>query len=97
MALVLAAQEGESIYIGDRRLVLEEIVTPTVFKVRVEGPLDCVFTIRTTEGVEILPDVFLSAGNTGSMTSAKLVFEAPRDKVILRERLYQRGGSHEEL
>jgi sRNA-binding carbon storage regulator CsrA len=92
MALILGAFEGESVYIGDHKLTVVDIIQPTLFKVLLEGDLDTVFTIRSNERVEILPDVFLSAGNTGNMDSVKLVFEAPRERVILRERLYRRGA-----
>jgi sRNA-binding carbon storage regulator CsrA len=95
MALILAARENESVFIGDDKLTIIDIIHPTEFKVRVEGMIDSVYTIKSSERVEVLPDVFLSAGNTGNMVSVKLVFEAPRDRVILRERLYQRGaGNH---
>lgn len=95
MALILAAQENESVFIGDVKVTVTDILHPTLFKVAVEGQgaaLDTIYTIRSSERVEILPDVFLSAGNTGSMTHVKLVFEAPKDRVILRERLYLRGN-----
>lgn len=97
MALILSAREGESVYIGDVRLVVIDILSADRFKVLVEGPLDTVHEIRHTERVEVLPEVFLSAGNTGSSEAVKLVFEAPKDRVILRERLYRRSAGHESV
>jgi sRNA-binding carbon storage regulator CsrA len=93
MALILSAREGESVYVGDRKVTVTEIYHATHFKVCVVDEfVDAVFTIRASERTEILPDVFLSAGNTGNAHAVKLVFEAPSDRVILRERLYQRGS-----
>lgn len=93
MALILAAQENDSIYVGDTRVTVVEIVRPTLFKVEVDGDgmLPTVYTIRASERTEILPDVFLSAGNTGNMVMVKLVFEAHKERIILRERLYLRS------
>jgi sRNA-binding carbon storage regulator CsrA len=90
MALILAVRNGESVFIGDTKVTLIDVFHAQHFKVRVDGPLDYVFDIRASERVEILPDVFLSAGNTGTTDEVKFVLEAPRDKVILRERLYRK-------
>jgi sRNA-binding carbon storage regulator CsrA len=91
MALILAAQQNESVFIGDVKLTVINILSPSLFKVKVWGEaFDTIFTIRSSERVEVLPDVFLSAGNTGSMEHVKMVFEAPKDRIILRERLYRR-------
>jgi len=95
MALILAAQEGESIFVGDTKVVVEQIITPTRFKVRVEGGMDAIYEIGIKHRTEILPDVYLSAGDTGNIDFVKLVLEAPRNRVILRERLYRnakKGG-----
>jgi sRNA-binding carbon storage regulator CsrA len=89
MALVLAAQEGEAIYIGDTKITVVEVINPMRFRVRVDGPLDTVYEIGVKHREEILPEVYLSAGDTGNMEFVKLVLEAPRNRVILRERLYR--------
>ena len=99
MALILAVQENESVYVDDRKITLLKIVTPIKYRVQVDGPMDVVYEITAKERTEIMPDVFLSAGIDASMDQAKLAFEAPRDRVILRQRLYERSkeGSRDDV
>ena len=92
MALVLGVREGESVFIDDRKITLQKILTPVRYKVLVEGgphQFDAIYEITAKERVEILPDVYLSAGVDASMDHAKLAFDAPRNRVILRQRLYE--------
>jgi len=91
MALVLAVSENESVYVGDHKITLQKIYTPVRYRVLVEDPYrDMVYEITARERTEILPDVFLSAGIDANYTQAKLLFEAPRSRVILRQSLYER-------
>jgi len=90
MALILTVLPDESVYIDDCKITLLKILTPVKYKVLVEGPLDTVYEITASMRTEILPDVFLSAGIDASMTQAKLAFDAPRNRVILRQRLYEK-------
>ena len=90
MALVLSVLPNESVYVGDRKITLLSILTPVKYKVLVEGPMDTIYEITSKQRTEILPDVYLSAGVDASMIQAKLAFDAPRDRVILRQRLYER-------
>lgn len=96
MALVLSVRESESVYVGDTKITLQKILTPVRYKVLVDGGahhFDAIYEITAKERVEILPDVFLSAGIDANMREAKLAFDAPRDRVILRQRLYEAQGA----
>jgi sRNA-binding carbon storage regulator CsrA len=97
MALILGAFEGDSIFIGDHRLTVVEVTNPYLFKVLVEDMIDSVYTVTHSQRVEVLPDVFLSAGRPTEEGMVKLVFEAPRDKVILRERLYRQRATRDSV
>jgi hypothetical protein len=89
MALVLGVEEGQSVYIGDRRVVLEKIHSPFRFMIRVEGPhMDNVFELTDSERTQILPNVYAQAGTGGNLQVVKIAFEAAPNTVILRERLY---------
>lgn len=90
MALILSVRPEESVYVDDRKITLLKILTPVKYSVLVEGPLDTIYEITANMRTEILPDVYLSAGIDASMTQAKLAFDAPRDRVILRQRLYEK-------
>lgn len=95
MALILSVRTDESVYVGDRKITLLKILTPVKYRVLVEGPMDTIYEITAKERTEVLPDVYLSAGIDANMTQAKFAFDAPRDRVILRQRLYeqQRGAN----
>lgn len=92
MALVLSLQKGESVYIDDQQMVVEKIFDPTRFRVKVIGTaMDHVYDVSDALRTEIIPGVFLSAGDTGNYDKVKAVFEAPRNRSILREQLYKEG------
>jgi hypothetical protein len=91
MALVLGLEAGKSVFVGDRRILLTKIHNPKRFVVRVDGPMDSEYEITDQVRTEVLPKVFLQAGNTGNASMVKIVIEAPRSMVILREKLYQQG------
>ena len=100
MALVLGLSEGHDVYFWlngpnnpPRRVVLEEIVTPSRFKLRVEGPIDQIVEVFHDEQVELLPGVRVQAGNTGNNRMVKLAIEAPHSVKILRGKFARVEGA----
>lgn len=89
MALVLAMQEGRSIYVGDTEVVVESVQSASRVKVRVKGPLDTLHTLTLNNRTEILPTVYLQLGTGSTPTMVKLVIEAPKHITILRDSLYE--------
>jgi sRNA-binding carbon storage regulator CsrA len=93
MALILAVREGESVYVNDTKVTVIDIITPLKFKVEVDAMMPKILEIDAYRRVEVLPDVFMQAGNTGSLSCVKVAITAPADKIVLRERLYLRARS----
>lgn len=76
MALSIGVKAGSTLKIGTAVLCVKQIVTPTVMVVSVNGGPD--ITVTETEKVNILPEVFVSAGKGGKAAGNRLAFEAPR-------------------
>lgn len=106
MALSLRFKEGERVFIGNIPVLVAEILGPQKFKVDVQHPsITQRYTVTDRIGVQILPNVVVSAGlnervykDSGNGQnpddSVKMVFKAPRAIEILREPIYrarQRG------
>lgn len=92
MALALALQEGRSFYVGDVQISVERIIAPYRYKIRVHGAIDTIMEVSDRERVEVLPDVFISAGHPwekeGSGRWVKAIIEAPMSIKILRSEIY---------
>lgn len=96
MALTLSMKSGSAIYIGSERFCVADVLSSTKFVlVRKEeqtiGKLTKTKThrhvITNEHSTEVLPDVWVSAGEGHPANVASVVFEAPRNIVILREEL----------
>jgi sRNA-binding carbon storage regulator CsrA len=91
MALILGLKKGCSMYIGDTRVTLHTIIGPEAFRIQVfqNKKKPHYLPITGEESTEILPSVFVSAGN-GDLETARVVVDAPRSITILREGPYKR-------
>lgn len=88
MALVLTVEEGRSFFVGGTEIVVEHIIHPEKYKLRVKGAIDNLVEVDFN-GCEVLPDITISSGpSTGRAHLAKLVITAPRSVKILRDNLY---------
>ena len=88
MALILGIREGRSFYLGDLKVSLERIQTPTRVKVKVHGAIDQIMTLGPNNRTELIPGVYASIGTDSTIEMAKIVIEAPRSIKILRDNLY---------
>lgn len=93
MALVLTVYEGEPFYVGDTPVYLEKVISHNKFSLRVKTPsIEKLVKITDQRSEEILPGVKVSAGFepkvSDGMLAVKVVIDAPKNKKILREKLY---------
>ena len=88
MALVLGIHPKRSFYLGDLRVSLEKIETPTRVKVKIHGSIDEIKTIGNSVRTELIPGVYASLGQDSTIDQAKIALEAPRNIKILRDILY---------
>lgn len=85
MALVLTLREGEDFVVGTdlKRFTVAEIVADMEFKLRDEqtGKLH---TVTDAHAVEIVSDVYVSAGDAPPSATVRVALSAPRSIRILR-------------
>jgi len=88
MPLVLSLKTGQDFYVGEEQFYVHNVTADTQFVLRraVNGDL---FTITDERAVEIMADVFVSAGTKPDAVLARLAIEAPRRLAIVRGRLYR--------
>lgn len=92
MSLILSVKEGEDFYVGEERFEVVEIVGATTFRLLHDVPDAPVQHCITEEhAVEILPDVWVSAGDGHPSNVACAVIRAPRAVLILRGSLKNRA------
>lgn len=93
MPLVLSLKKGQDFFVGDERFVVEEVDNPSTFKLRHAqkwriGNVLCnrsrTFDITDAHATEVLPDVFVSAGDNPPTAMARVVINAPPEIFILR-------------
>lgn len=88
MPLILSLRRNEDFYVADERVVLTRIRSKNDFDVVVES-VGKEFQITDLEAVEIIPDVFVSAGDYYQTGQVRVVIEAPREIRILRGERYR--------
>jgi len=89
MALVLGLSQGGSMYVGDTKVEVTNVISKTRFEVTVYGMcMENKYTITDQRATEILPQVQVSAGDKSCLTQVKLVIDAPRHIKIFREEIY---------
>ena len=94
MALNLAVREGSAVYIDGEPLRVITVTPPDPAKdlgwvVLVETKDTTQYELREDRGVEIFPGVHIQLGLKNQFGTASLVFEAPREVVILTEKNYR--------
>lgn len=90
MPLVIGVPDGGSFRVGNTQCTVEELRDEQHFKVVVHTEFFTkVFEISAMARVEILPDVFVSAGKDKWPGLASLAIDAPKNVTILREKLWQ--------
>ena len=88
MPLVLSLYQGQDFFVSDDRVVVSSIKDETEFELYVQKS-DTRFTISASESTEIMPDVFVSAGDHQQSTLARIAIDAPQSILILRGDRYR--------
>jgi hypothetical protein len=96
--LVLAlypTEEGyDDFYVGDVRVSLVKVTTPTKFTLHVEMPgMNYRYEVTDRHATEIMPEVKVAAGRAtdASRSVVRIVVDAPRHIRVLRGKLYREG------
>lgn len=87
MPLVLSLREGDDFYVDDQQFLVNRIYDETSFDLFKAGEVDEThhpIAITEKQAVEVLPDVFISAGDLFQRGIVRAVIDAPRDILILR-------------
>ena len=92
MALVLALKSGQAFYVDHTRFVVGNVVSEIDFTVTHEES-GKTYHVTETKSAEIMPDVFVQAGDRQQMLMARVAFDAPRSIRILRQEVYDQEMS----
>jgi sRNA-binding carbon storage regulator CsrA len=93
MALVLSLKVNEDFYVADEQFRVLRIVDDCHFKL-LEERTGRVLDITDEHGTEVVPDVFVSAGDRPQTGMARVAIEAPQDILILRGEKYRNPPAH---
>lgn len=92
MALSLSLRKNEDVLIGDQSFVVSEVMNGGRFFLQ-NAETGQTFEITDMEAVEIMSDVFVSAGDyDDSYGQVRVVIDAPREVSILRGEVARRGA-----
>lgn len=86
MSLVLSLKHGEDFWVRDCQVVVSRIQGAKKFWLDVGGKE---FEIVDTHATEILPDVFVAAGDFFKYGMIRVAIDAPREIEILRGDRYR--------
>ena len=83
MALVLSLREGQDFYLDDQRVLVTRVDGLMNFELTV-ARTGKKFAITDAEAAEVLPNVFVSAGDRPQRGLARVAIDAPREVRITR-------------
>lgn len=83
MALILTLKEGQDFYVGEEQFIVEKVHNETHFIIR-DAETQQLYEITDECGTEVLPKVFISAGERPSTSIARVAINAPYEMVVLR-------------
>jgi len=83
MALVLSLREGQDFYLDDAQVLVTRVDGLMHFQLMLAAS-GLSFTITDAESAEVLPDVFVSAGDRPQRGIARVAIDAPREIRITR-------------
>jgi hypothetical protein len=88
VALVMSLAKGQDFFVGDDCFVVDEVHDATSFTVR-QLSTGRQWCVQDSRSWEVLPDVFLSAGESRQAMHARVVVDAPRSIQVLRGERYR--------
>ena len=83
MALVLSLRKGQDFYLDDVQVLVTRVDGLMHFQLMLASSGQS-FVITDAESVEIMPDVFVSAGDRPQRGIARVAIDAPREIRITR-------------
>ena len=83
MALVLSLREGQDFYLDDAQVLVTRVEGLMHFQLMLASSGQS-FVITDAESVEVMPDVFVSAGDRPQRGIARVAIDAPREIRITR-------------
>jgi hypothetical protein len=83
LPLVLSLKRGQDFFVGEDCFVIDAVLSETQFRLR-HSATGRSFEVDDTKSTEIMPDVFVSAGEKPLATMARVAIEAPQEILILR-------------
>ena len=83
MALVLSLREGQDFYLDDAQALVTRVDGLMRFQLMLASSGQS-FVITDAESVEVMPDVFVSAGDRPQRGIARVAIDAPREIRITR-------------
>jgi len=90
MALSLSMRKNEDVLIGEQSFIVSEVLGGGRFFLQ-NSETGKSFEITELEAVEVMSDVFVSAGEYDSDLQVRVVIDAPREVFILRGEAARRG------
>lgn len=93
MPLVLSLKAGQDFYVGDERFIVDQVYAETHFMLARPGTGET-FEVTDLRATEILPDVFVSAGERPQAQLARVAIEAPSDVLVLRGDKFRNPPDH---
>jgi hypothetical protein len=96
MPLVLSLREGSDFYVDDEQIVVGHIYGLTRFEITVTSTTKR-HMITEAESIEVLPDVFVSAGDRPQRGIARVAIEAPQAIILLRGDKYRASRLEDEF
>lgn len=83
MPLVLSLRRNEDFFVGDEQFVVKAIHSETSFSLK-RASNGATIQIDDSKSVEIMPNVFVSAGEKPESFIARCAIDAPRSTLIVR-------------
>lgn len=93
MSLVLSLKEGQDFYVGEERFVVAQILGEMRFTLqhsiertigRVKLLRRRVYEVSDDHSIEVLPDVYVAAGDNQPSGRVRVAIDAPKEVLILR-------------
>jgi hypothetical protein len=96
MPLILSLREGQDFYVDEEQIVVGRVYALTRFDLYVPRT-GARHLITEQESIEVLPEVFVSAGDRPQRGIARVAIEAPHAIILLRGDKYRASRLEEDV